>query len=225
MSTETGVTMTLSRQALIVPEHIQHLKILLIGAGSIGSMTALMLLRMGVQTLTVYDKDVVNIENVGPSAYGLNDLTRTKLDALRDLALTTTGISITTKNRFYTSQREQADVVIVTVDSMEARRFIWERQNISGWKLWIDARMGFDQCSTTTCFSDDSESMEFYAKSIARAGAPLPCGQKATAFISGGIVVGFIGTVLTRWIRGLAVPTEIFYKGFVDDAPFFSVME
>lgn len=220
----TGVTMTLSRQALIVPEHIQHLKILLIGAGSIGSMTALMLLRMGVKTLTVYDKDVVSIENVGPSAYGLNDLTRTKLDALQSLALTSTGISITTKNRFYTSQREEADVVVVTVDSMEARRFIWKHQRISGWRMWIDARMGFDQCSTTVCFSDNPESTEFYSRSIARAGAPLPCGQKATAFISGGIVVGFIGTVLTRWIRGLPVPQELFYKGFVDDAPWFSVM-
>jgi hypothetical protein len=224
MDTPTGATMTLSRQALIVPEHIQHLKVLMIGAGSIGSMTASMLLRMGVKNLTVYDRDTVSIENIGPSIYGLNDLTKTKTASLHDLLLTATGISITTKNRFYTSQRETADVVIVTVDSMEARRFIWERQQIAGWRMWIDARMGFDQCSTTVCFSDNPKSTEFYSRSIARAGAPLPCGQKATAFISGGIVVGFIGTVLTRWIRGLPVPQELFYKGFVDDAPWFSVM-
>lgn len=225
MPTEIGATMTLSRQALLVPAHISDLRVLMIGIGSIGSMATSMLLRMGVRHLTAYDKDVVNIENVGPSSYGLNDLTQTKTDALRASLLIATGVGIETKNRFYTSQRETADVVIVTVDSMEARRFIWERQNISGWKLWIDARMGFDQCSTTTCMSDNPESIEFYAKSIAREGAPLPCGQKATAFISGGIVVGFIGTVLARYVNGLPIPRELFYKGFVEDAPFFSVME
>lgn len=219
------VSMTLSRQAALVPAHISELKVLMIGIGSIGSMATSMLLRMGVKHLTAYDKDVVNIENVGPSVYGLNDLTKTKTASLHASLLTTTGISITTKNRFYTSQRETADVVIVTVDSMEARRFIWERKNISGWKLWIDARMGFDQCSTTTCFADNPESIAFYEQSIARPGAPLPCGQKATAFISGGIVVGFIGTIMARYVRGLPVPREMFYKGFVDDAPFFSVME
>lgn len=217
--------MTLSRQAMLIPAHIQELRVLMIGAGSIGSMTTSMLLRMGVKHLTVYDKDVVNIENVGPSAYGLTDLTKTKTASLHDLLLTSTGISITTKNRFYTSQREIADVVIVTVDSMEARRFIWERKNISGWKVWIDARMGFDQCSTTTCIADDPESVAFYEESIARQGADLPCGQKATAFISGGIVVGFVGTIVARYVNGLPLPCELFYKGFVQDAPFFSVCE
>lgn len=197
----------------------------MIGVGSIGSMATSMLIRMGVKHLTAYDKDIVNIENVGPSAYGLNDLTKMKTGALQDSLLTATGISITVKNRFYTSQREEADVVVITVDSMEARRFIWERKNISGWKLWIDARMGFDQCSVTTCMSDDPKSITFYEKSIAREGAPLPCGQKATAFISGGVVVGFIGTVIARYVKGLPVPRELFYKGFVEDAPFFSVME
>jgi len=215
--------MVLSRQAEIIPISIGETSFTVIGAGSIGSHVTSMLVKMGATKVTVHDPQRVSTENVGPSLYGMNNVNELKVECLRGLLLTETGVEITAIPRLYRIEPLESEVVIVTIDSMEGRRRIWDSHRIK-WKLWVDARMGFDQCGVYVCNAYDDHSVDLYVKSILRQGAALPCGQKATAFISGGLVVGLVGTIIARYLRGLSVPTELFYKGFLESTPFFSVV-
>lgn len=158
-----------------------------------------------------------------PSYAGKNWLGKSKVVALAEKIQYETGSSaIIPIERNYTGQRESADVVIVTVDSMEARRRIWaNRERINGWNLWIDARMGKDQAGVY-CVRNEQD-IPWYEGSLAREGAQLVCGEKATASICGGYVPGMVGTMIMRYIRDLPMPRSMFVKVLLEPQPFFSV--
>ena len=60
------------------------LPIHVIGAGGVGSWTALLLAKMGCQDITVYDMDEVEDHNVASQFYSEDQLGMNKLDALKE---------------------------------------------------------------------------------------------------------------------------------------------
>jgi len=220
--------MDLSRQALLIPAHaIGELTFLIIGLGSIGSNVANVLSRMGASTQTWYDRDITSLENVAPAFSGINSIGDTKVDTAYARIQQDLGEEEVKNIRaypyFYKNQREHADIVIVGVDSMEVRREIWANNRIEGWKLWIDGRMGEDQAGLYIVRENDD--YEWYEESLARPGAELMCGEKATAPICAGLIPGMVGSVIMRYVNGLTVPQSIFVKMLLDFGMFFSVGE
>lgn len=55
------------------------------GAGGLGSHIAISLARLGIGELTIIDKDVVDITNLGRQAYEMTDLGKPKVIALKDI--------------------------------------------------------------------------------------------------------------------------------------------
>ena len=49
---------------ILSPEHMKGIKVTLIGCGGIGSMTGLILAKMGIGNLWVYDYDKIEAHNV-----------------------------------------------------------------------------------------------------------------------------------------------------------------
>jgi hypothetical protein len=96
----------------------------LIGAGSVGSLVANMLVRIGVHDLTVFDDDSVDSHNVGPSLYGKGDIGYYKVDRLRAIIERDTGVRIKTVLKRYEGESLRGSV-ICCVDTMEARQMIW----------------------------------------------------------------------------------------------------
>ncbi len=212
----------LSRQQLLVPRTIGETTFLVIGAGSLGSNVTNVLCRLGAGSVTVFDRDTLSSANVAPGFAGMNWLGEPKVGALANKLYDELGVRITPVASRYKGQRVDADIVVVTVDSMQARRDIWAvRQRIEGWVLWIDTRMGKDQAGVYVVRT--SADHAWYEASIAREGAALACGEKATAPISVGLVPGFVGTVVMRYLRGRPMPRSMFAKVLLDDAPFISV--
>lgn len=214
--------MDFSRQTLLVPDSVSSLSVLVIGAGSLGSNTTNILARMGVGNLLTFDRDTLKEENLAPSCSGLDWLGENKARAIAEKIQVELDIAVAFNTNNYIGQRTFAEVVVVTVDSIAARREIWKsRSRIDGLRLWIDARMGKDQGGIYVWRGE--QDTEWYEKSLSREEAPLECGQKATAPICAGLIPGFVGVAVMRYLRGLSVPRGMFAKVLLADMPFISV--
>lgn len=105
-----------------LPQRIEH-RVLVVGAGSVGSNAAEMLVRSGVRRLTVVDFDTVEPANLSRTVYTGDDLGRPKTDALRDrlsaiapdLELTMTDTPL---QELTGEQLDEADLVFLASDDL-----------------------------------------------------------------------------------------------------------
>ncbi len=120
-------------------------RVTVIGAGASGSWLVMQLAKLGVQDIHVYDFDTVEEHNVPNQLFGVLDIGKAKVDALREHVHHMTGLEITTYNERYENQRLQGYVYCM-VDTMSGRKEIWEKsvKRKSAIKLYIEPRMGLD---------------------------------------------------------------------------------
>lgn len=133
----------LTRQFDILPPSATKIPITIIGAGAIGSFTALSLAKMGFEDLAIYDDDKISVENMNCQFYRYTDIGTEKVKALGELIYEFTRVEIKRHSYRYVSGIFPG-VVISAVDSMEARRLIWEnhKELAMNTKAIIDPRMG-----------------------------------------------------------------------------------
>lgn len=201
MGTTTS-TISRSRQTQILdPTECQD-NIAIMGAGTIGSHTALLLARMGFENITVYDFDTVEDHNIGHQMYRLKDVGVKKVDALKDLILEATGVEIKTSED---NGREgiETDILILGVDSMAARKAISES---STFHYLIDGRMGGE---TFNLFYINEYERDRYKKSLYsdEEAVELPCGGKSIGYISL-MMASYIGILAKKIINAEEIPFE-----------------
>lgn len=139
----------LNRQHDLIPLDVLHTPVRIIGAGAIGSWTALGLAKMGIENIEIWDDGKVEAENVGPQLYGPEYVGEYKVDALSELLGAQTGISNLAGWAARYEPIHPADpwqgIYVIAVDSMEARKRIWEcHKGRLGCALYIDARMAIE---------------------------------------------------------------------------------
>lgn len=116
--------------------------ITIIGAGGIGSPTALVLAKMGCSDIRVVDFDSVEDHNFPNQMFRLEDLGRPKAEALSEIIESFTGVKPTAEVERFEGQALQG-VVIVAVDNMATRQAVWKKAKLNiHIPLFIDARMG-----------------------------------------------------------------------------------
>lgn len=98
----------------------------LIGAGSVGSYLATLLVKEGCPDLRVYDFDNVESHNIAIADYGIADLAQLKVTALADTIRSRTGFDISAYPVPYNGQKLVGNV-ICCVDNMEARQVVWDK--------------------------------------------------------------------------------------------------
>ena len=114
----------------------------LIGAGAIGSFTALTLTKMGVNKLSVYDEDGVSEHNLPNQFFRKEDIGQFKVDALQQILENFNSVRIRKNNKFFSSQR-LAETVIVATDTMASREKVWSQFIMQpACRNLIEARMG-----------------------------------------------------------------------------------
>lgn len=129
----------------------------IIGAGATGSKVAMDLAKLGIRNIHVWDYDIVESHNVANQLYGIADVGKLKVDALRDRILADTGIEVTVHPVKITVEDEAGDVevehpdevcgdvIYLLVDSMSAREEIFnELENNMTTELLVETRMGPD---------------------------------------------------------------------------------
>jgi len=194
----------LSRQSMIVKGDPRRWRLLVIGAGGIGSNAAYVAACMGIEQITVYEPDIVEEGNIGPQWYSRQQVGLHKAIALYNAVLDWTGEEIEYYAERYTNQKGEFDIVLVGVDALSIRKRIWN-QNRLKWKWWLDGRMGGTACSVHA-IPNTPEARAAYEKTLQGGDRNLPCGMKATAYITKGVLQGMIGTCLHKIIDQEPVP-------------------
>jgi len=190
----------LTRQADIIPLSNLGQKVVIIGAGAIGSHTALALARMGFGNLHVWDYDIVSEENMNNQGYNINQINVPKVEALACNIRNAIGFSITTINDVFTSNSESLhdSIVISAVDSMKVRKTIWKAVKKSTARMFIDPRMGAESALLYVRRKDEVESYEATLYTDDEA-IREPCTAKSTIYCANllsGLVVKAVKAVV-----------------------------
>lgn len=193
--------------AIFDPSKHEDAKVVVIGAGNIGSHTALALCRMGIKNFTLVDFDTVEEHNLSSQAYTVQDAHDElyKVDALKMQMLTVNpDITIVTTTQPYQKAgvTVDADTIIVSaVDSMHTRKAICEMIKDTGCMV-VDGRMGGGQ-------------IEVHAQRASEWGATLvdeadsdPCGARYISYTSY-IIAGLIANTIKRHLQGQRFPYRI----------------
>lgn len=136
----------LTRQLDILPISALGETIHIIGAGAIGSLTALSLAKMGFSNIFVFDDDKVEIENMNCQFYRFSDIGKHKVYALTELIKDFTGVAIEPIAKRYNGEGPLPGIVISAVDSMKARKTVWDAHVgiAPSTKVIIDPRMAVE---------------------------------------------------------------------------------
>lgn len=128
---------------LIDVERLHTTPIKIIGTGSVGSFTALSLVKMGAHMIEVWDDDLIDEVNISNQFFRIKDIGEYKVDALQSLISEFEGISITNHPSKCTDGSDLSGIVITALDSMIPRKRIWDGvKNNEKVDLFIDPRMG-----------------------------------------------------------------------------------
>ena len=205
--------MDFSRQTDLVDIEALETPVTLIGCGGIGSFTALALAKMGCVHLTAYDDDLVEGQNIPNQLFRLGDVGQLKVERLADIVKSFTGTGIDARPERVASQRLQG-IVVSGVDSMEARRRIWDRsiRFKAGVTAYIDARMGSEVSRIYTVRPADPDHVRFYERTLYSDDEALqiPCTAQAIVYTSFGIASLVAGQV-KRVAMGEACKREIIF--------------
>ena len=192
------------RQQDILPiEKLRDAKVTLIGAGAVGSFTALTLAKMGIGHLEVYDGDSVEPHNLPNQWYRLADLGTSKVDALKAILEAFSDTEVTCHHGNFTAQPVQG-IVVSAVDSMDARLSLWRHiKRCRRVILYLDARMGAEVGKVLAVRPTDPLSVADYETELYPSSEALqaPCTAKATVYCAAGLAA-FVAAKVGKVILG-----------------------
>ena len=194
---------------IIDTNKIKNLNPTLIGVGGLGSPTAIALSKMGVEEMTIYDPDVVDIHNVPNQMYSVNDIGQYKVDAIAEF-VGGFGTKVNGRKTEYHKQGLKG-VVIVSVDTMKARKAVWESAKFSpNIPLLIDMRMGAEVGRIFTANPTSLDSIKFYEENLYddEDAQELPCTAQAIIYNTFGMA-SWACKLVKSFIMGETVPQEI----------------
>lgn len=193
-----------SRQTgIVAPEKLDK-SILIVGAGSIGSWTALALLKLGCQNVSIMDFDTVEEQNAGSQIYKLFDTGQAKVGALRDKLRMLTEWDITPINERWTPEfdLEPYDIIISAVDNITVRKELYQKLKDTK-KIYIDGRMASNAIEIYTVNCESKEDQEKYAETLFEESEtiPVPCSERAVVynvFIVAGLLTDLVGKIVNE---------------------------
>lgn len=197
------------RQTEIYNPEDFNLPVTIIGVGNIGSQTALALARLGIEDLTVYDDDDVEIHNLASQSFFLSDLGRSKVDSvLKQVKEINEEAYVLANKEKYMGGAVEDEIVIVAVDSMDERKKICDAMEKGGSKprLIIDGRVGGPQLEIYTCLN-----YEEWRNTFTDTADTDPCGARYICYIS--MVIGaLIANQVKRFLKEEPYKKEIIFN-------------
>jgi sulfur carrier protein ThiS adenylyltransferase len=221
METITNAEMDLKaqymRQLDIFDPTIHDCPVTMIGAGGIGSLTALQIAKLGMKELRIVDFDEVEQHNQPNQLFGLSHLKQNKAVALASIVKQLADLDVETITEKITEKTVSPifnGIVIAGVDSMASRKAIWSKVKFNpAVRLYIDGRMGGEVLSVYSVNPLSTTAVEDYEATMFDDGeaAELPCTARAI------IDVGFmIGALITRAIRKFLVENKVQFEIIFD---------
>lgn len=204
-------------------DHLRHsdlfdvsdLSISLVGCGGIGAASALVLSKMGVDGLVLYDGDTVDEVNLPTQFHRLSDLGRSKADAVADLVAEFSDDTIVEAwpKRITGEDALHDRIVISAVDSIQARKDIWQAVKNGRVRWYLDARMAAEEFHLFRV--DMKGDISWYDAMLAGeddAHVPdLACTAKATIYCAA-IAAGQIGMAVKAIATGEEFPRILIHN-------------
>lgn len=165
---------------------LMGLPITVIGCGGIGSPAILALAKMGARTITVYDNDVVDWVNLPSQFFFQRHIDMPKVEAMKEIVNCFENFEIDARNELYSGQEIDGGIVVVAVDSIDARRAIFRAVRKQKVALVIDGRMGSEYGELYFWSPSDRDSCRRYNATLWPSGQVhrAPCTNKATTYCS-----------------------------------------
>lgn len=138
--------MYLTRHSDMIVDVPLDYQINIIGAGSIGSYTALALAKLGFTNITVADDGIIEEENIAPQFYRPRDIGKLKVDCLKKYIKDQTNVEIIAiptridETNAHLLQQDSS-ILILAVDTMVARKTI---SAVVSCNYLVDARMAIE---------------------------------------------------------------------------------
>jgi hypothetical protein len=191
----------LKRHQSHITETMRQIGLNIIGVGSVGSMAAFILLKMGFYNTRVFDADKVEEHNLGNQIYP-DELVGTNKALALAKEMTRHGIKrLDAVPENFGVQNLIPGVVVSAVDSKEARREIWRSVKTDpGVELYIDSRMGLEQAKVYAINPQKRQMVEWYERSLEGKGLEEECTAKTT-YYTVSLTAWFIGSHLARFVR------------------------
>lgn len=196
------------RQSELLPVKKLQFHIDLIGAGSIGSFTAAVLAMMGCGNMTVWDGDCYEEHNFANQLALIEYKGKPKPDGVVALVKALTDLDIEARCEFFKGQKALSSVVIAAVDSITARKEIWEVVKRSPLvELFIDGRIGLDVAQMFVVRPRMADHVELYEASFFEEAdtARLSCRQRGFAFCPQALA-GCIGAFVVKYAQDTQRP-------------------
>lgn len=177
------------------------MKIDIVGAGTTGSNLVLLLARLGLQDITVYDFDDVEDHNLGHQMYRVKDIGKPKLEALKDLVKEATDVDIKIVHGETDGKNIDTDILVLALDTMSGRKEIVENARHS---FVVDSRIGGEVLMVYATMDKARHKATLYSDEEA---APETCGSRSigyTAFM----VAALMEIVIKKIMLGEEFPFE-----------------
>lgn len=186
-------------------DEIAKKQVTIVGAGGIGSWTGLLVSRLGVNGIFIYDDDVVELGNMSGQFYSIEDVGRFKVDSLyRSIQKYSGYYNITAVNEKFISGSPVSPIVIACLDSMSARALVFDEWRKAVYEapedkrkeyLFIDGRLSAETLQVFAVSGDDEENIRRYISTLfsdSEADAEI-CSYKQTSFMA-----NMIASVITN---------------------------
>lgn len=201
-------------------DEMQRQSIVLIGAGGIGSHLALLLGRLYIKDLFIYDSDTIDETNMSGQLYPGNSVGRSKAytiaDIIKDFCPATANNIYAVPYSYY-SNGIVRNIMIGGVDNMDTRRLVFERwishidekiQEERSKCLLIDGRLSPDAFQVFAIQGNDERAIKEYNEkwlfSDEEADATL-CSFKQTTYMAS-MIASTMANVLVNFVANMCNP-------------------
>jgi molybdopterin/thiamine biosynthesis adenylyltransferase len=154
---------------------------------------------MGIKDITIYDDDDVENHNLPNQLYRIQDIGKSKVEAIASICKDFAGVDITTRKEKVSNQ-QLSGIVISGVDSMKTRKDIWEKAiRLNPFiPIYIDGRMGGQVCRIYAIRPCDPDDIVTYEDSLYQGDKvkELPCTARAIIYTS-----FMIGSLIANQVR------------------------
>ena len=159
----------------------------IIGCGASGSAIGMVLAKMGGQSITLYDADLLERHNIPNQCYGPRYIGKNKAEALRDVIMDLTPEEIKpnvfANKRHYNRGDAVSGIAIMCVDSIPTRREIFEELQHSKRAEWIiDTRMASQFYEIYTIRTNNPDNIKEYAETFELEIEEAPCTDRSVIY-------------------------------------------
>lgn len=221
-------------------KEIQKQEIILAGAGGIGSFTGLMLARLAIKELIIFDFDVIESVNMSGQWYSKDVIGEYKVNALcsmiRAFNNNTSCIGIP---EAYTEDSITRDIMICGFDNMRARELFFKSwlEHISKKSpeerskcLFIDGRLAAEEFQILAITGNDTYNIDQYHKNYIFSdlvAVEAVCSYKQTTFMAN-MIGSYIANIFVNFVANQCNPLidrpVPFYTTYSSESMFFKTV-